>query len=148
MSAKLRVESWDVDTRLAEIGFTRDELTEVVQVCVAQHAYVSENDPPNAKGYEPYRWGVRTLRDIKIPKQDGWRKDDTEGFCTLVHEERLIRIAVMNSDSNTGKNDPDVFPQNRSKKGAKSEEVSKTNEKLERQLVLGGRYLRGNEHCY
>lgn len=138
MTAKLRVESWDVTTRLAEIGFTRDELLDVVKMCVAQHAYVSENDPPNAKGYEPYRFGVRGLREIKIPKQDGWDKDNTDGFCTLINEDRRIRIAVMNSDSNTGKNDPNAVPQNRSKKGLKSGEVSKTNEKLEKQLVLGG----------
>lgn len=138
MATKLRVESWDVITRLAEIGFTRDELIDVVKMCVAQHAYVSENDPPNAKGYEPYRFAVRGLRDIKIPKQEGWNKDNSEGYCTLINEERHIRIAVMNSDSNTGKNDHELVPQNRSKKGLKSGEVSKTNEKLEQQLVLGG----------
>ena len=136
VGAKVRVENWDVESRLSQIGFTRHELLDVVDVIVAHASNVSENDPPIALGNDCYRWGVRTLRDIK--RMQGWDKDDTGNYCTLLHHERKIRIAVVNSDDNTGRTDPDAVPQNRSRKGAKSEEVSRTNELFQRQGHFSG----------
>ena len=130
MQTKIRVENWDVDSRLSQLGLKRKELVDVVKACVTQHAFCSDNDPPNARGFESWRWGVRKLREIY--RAQGWEKDDTRGFSTLVNRERKIRVAVMNADGGAGT--LDEVPQNRSRKGAASEEVAAINMQLE----LGG----------
>ena len=92
--------------------------------------FCSDNDPPNSRGFEAWRWGVRKLREIF--RAQGWEKDDTRGFSTLVNHKRKLRIAVMNADGGAGT--LDGVPQNRSRKGAASEEVATINKQLE----LGG----------
>jgi hypothetical protein len=136
VAVAVRVEPWDVENRLAELGFKKDELLAVVESCVAQHAFCSVNDPPNAKGYEIFRWGVRRLREIKCI--DGWDRDDTNGYSTLVNHRQKIRVAVINSDEGTGDPNPEVVPQNRTRKGVKSLEVALANEWAKRQGSLGG----------
>jgi len=131
MQAKIRVENWDVESRLRQLGLSRKELIDVVKASVAQHAFCSDNDPPNARGFESWRWGVRKLREIYRAK-DEWDKDDTRGFSTIVNRKLKVRVAVMNSDGGAGT--LDAVPQNRSRKGAASEEVSIINQQLE----LGG----------
>src|ERR1700730_4167604 len=75
MPVTVRSEAWDVDHRLAQLGLTREVLLEVVRACAAAHGGCTDNDPPNAKGIEVWRWGVRRLRELLRP--EGFEKDDT-----------------------------------------------------------------------
>lgn len=130
MAAIVRREAWDVETRLFQLDLTRAALIEIVRACVSAQGGCTDNDPPNAKGFESWRWGVRRAREILRP--EGWEKDDTGGFSTIVNCRRQIRVAVMNADDGAGL--PDRVPQNRSRKGPNSERAALAN----RQLSLPG----------
>lgn len=43
----------------------------------------TENDPPSARGWDTWRFGVRRWREIKRPH--GWEKNDSENISTIVH---------------------------------------------------------------
>ena len=124
MAAILRVEAWDVDQRLDQLGLDRERLVDVVRACVAAHGGCTDNDPANAKGWEVWRWGVRRLRELY--RSEGFEKDDTGGFATLVNPPLRYRIAVVNTDDATGIVG-DRIPQNRSRKGPASEEAVSAN---------------------
>lgn len=130
MSGIVRANEWDVASRLAQLDLTKSQLIEIVKACVAGHAGCTDNDPPNAKGYESWRWGVRRARELL--RQEGWEKDDSGNFSTIVNHKRKIRIAIMNSDDGAGL--VDRIPQNRAKKGPNSEKVATTNGQL---LLIG-----------
>jgi hypothetical protein len=124
MPVIIRVEAWDVDHRLAELGLSRDQLIEAVRACAAARGGCTDNDPPNAKGIEVWRWGVRRLRELLRP--EGLEKDDTGGFSTIVNRPLRYRIAVVNTDDATGILGENI-PQNRSRKGTASERAAATN---------------------
>ncbi|HJU15369.1 MAG TPA: hypothetical protein VJ770_02765 [Stellaceae bacterium] len=121
------VEEWDVDRRLGELDLSREELIEVIRACVAAHGGCTDNDPPSAKGWEAWRWGVRRLREIYRPA--GFDKDETGGLSTTVNRARRYRIAVVNTDDATGL-PGDRIPQNRNKKGPASEQATTINQQL------------------
>lgn len=126
MPAITRLESWDVDRRLQELGLERESLLEVVRASVAACGGCTDNDPPTARGWESWRWGVRRFREVLCPK--GWDKDDTGGFSTVVNHEKRIRLAIINTDDGTGL--LDRIPQNRSRKGPTSEQAATINQQL------------------
>jgi hypothetical protein len=127
MPMVVRSEAWDINHRLAELGLTQDVLIEVVRACAAAHGGCTDNDPPNARGIEVWRWGVRRLRELLRPA--GLEKDDTAGFSTIVDHERKLRIAVVNTDEMTGV-PGDCIPQNRARKGAASQFAAAVNQLL------------------
>ena len=127
MAAILRIEEWDRDARLAELGLSRDLLSEVVDACVAADGDCTANDPPMARGMKVYFAGVRRLRELLGP--EGWEKDDTGGFSTVVNHDRRVRVAFMNTDNSTC--DPAaLLPINRSRKGPNSERAASVNQVL------------------
>jgi hypothetical protein len=116
----------DVVRRLADFGMTRDQILEVVRACVSGAGNVTENDPPGTHGWETYRFGVRRFREVLRP--EGWEKDNTEGLATVVNHQLRMRVAVANTDGNTGH--VDKLPQNRTRKGPTAERVAVANEAL------------------
>lgn len=123
MRALVRIKPWEVSARLAELNLTREDLLETVDACVAAQNSCTENDPPNARGFESWRWGVRRVREVLCPQ--GWLKDDTGMYCTVVNPKRKIRLAILNADDGVGI--PDRTPQNRNRKGPTSERVASDN---------------------
>jgi hypothetical protein len=123
--AVMRTEPWDVARRLDQFGITRDQLLEVVRACVSGAGNVTENDPPGSHGWEIYRFGVRRFREVLRP--EGWWLDNTEGLATIVNEQLKIRIAVANTDDDTGVPDPNRFPTNRNKKGPTADKAVEAN---------------------
>lgn len=130
MTAITRVEEWDVDQRLNDFDLTREHLLDIVQACAGAYGGCTDNDPPTAKGWELWRWGVRSSRERLLP--EGWDKDDTGGFSTVVNHRRQIRIAIASTDDATGRLG-EQDPQNRSRKGPASERATTIN-----QLLLPG----------
>ncbi|MEO5939145.1 MAG: hypothetical protein ABIQ43_09070 [Sphingomonas sp.] len=72
----------------------------VFDAMVAAVGGCTENDPPSAKGWDGWRFGVRRWREIK--RSQGWEKNDAENISTVVHPELEFRIAVANTDEATG----------------------------------------------
>jgi hypothetical protein len=73
---------------------------EVVKAMIGAANGCTENDPPSARGWDSWRFGVRRWRDIKC--RQGWKKDETENLSTIVHPDMKFRIAVSNTDEGTG----------------------------------------------
>jgi hypothetical protein len=127
MVAITRVERLDRESRLSELGLTRDLLLEVVEACVAADGDCTSNDPPMARGLKVFFAGVRRLRELLGPLE--WEKDDTGGYSTVVHHGRRIKLAFMNTDNSTC-NAIAALPVNRSRKGPNSQRVASINQGL------------------
>lgn len=90
----------EVRSRLRQLDLTFEECAQVVEAMVAAANGCTENDPPSARGWDSWRFGVRRWRDIKRPQ--GWLKDETENLSTVVHPDAKFRIAVSNTNEATG----------------------------------------------
>ncbi|CAJ4098311.1 Uncharacterised protein [Burkholderia pseudomallei] len=126
MAAVVHQKFEEVESRLSQLGLTRDIVIEVVQACVAGYAGCTDNDPPGAPGYSSWRYGVRRSRELLRPL--GWLKDNTGGYATCLNREKKVRLAIMNADDGAGI--PDRVPQNRSKKGPNSERAAFNNKQV------------------
>jgi hypothetical protein len=117
MAVILRVEEIDVDGRLAGLRLSRAALIDAIRACVAAYGGCTDNDPPSARGYEPWRYGTRHLRELLLPADLDWKKDDTANLSSVRNDDVGIRIIVLNTDERTGSLTPEPGPQNRLKKG-------------------------------
>lgn len=124
MPAIIRVNPIEVSNRLAQIGFTLEEMLEVVGAMVSGRNGCTENDPLGAPGWTAYKDGTRRLREIARSK--GWDKDDSDQFPWILNRELGLRIGVCNSDDATGCEDR--TPQNRNKKGAAADKSVEGNQ--------------------
>lgn len=124
----LYVSPEDVEARLWRLaGLSRGDILEAVIAAAAAVGACTENDPPTARGYDAWRAALRRLREVLRPQ--GWEKDDTANFSTIVSHLARVRIAVVNTDEATG--NARLYPTNRSRKGVNSDRASQIN-----QLVL------------
>ena len=122
----VRSDTFDADSRLSDLALGRAALLEVLAVAFAEHGNCNENDPAGSRGLAVYRWCVRGLREQY--RSAGWDLDRSGGIETIVHHEKKIRIAVINTDAATCK--PGVIPQNSSRKGPNSERAAATNAQM------------------
>lgn len=125
MAAVVRIEEWDVHQRLSELDLSHSDMTDIVLACVAAHGGCTDDDPPAARGWEVWRWGVRRSREI-LQERD-WTKDNSGGYPTVVNHSKRIRIAIAGTDEATGLLG-DKDPKNRSGKGPASEKATTTNQ--------------------
>jgi hypothetical protein len=115
----------DADARLWRLArLQRQDLMESVIAAVVAVGACTENDPPTARGYDAWRFALRRLREVLRPQ--GWEKDDTGNFSTVVSHPARVRIAVVNTDDATG--NPRIYPTNRSRKGANADRASQINQ--------------------
>ncbi|PAV66197.1 hypothetical protein WR25_25306 [Diploscapter pachys] len=61
----------DVERRLKTLGLTFEECVRVVNAMVAAFNGCTDNDPPTAAGWDAWRFGTRTFRDI-APSVSRW----------------------------------------------------------------------------
>jgi len=125
MTAIIRLEEWDVHQCLGDFDLTQEKLVDVVVASATAYGGATDNDPPSAKGWDTWRWGVRRIREILRP--EGWDKDDTGGFSTVVNHKRRIRIACVRTDDATGM-PGERSPQNRLPKGVVNERATTINQ--------------------
>lgn len=109
--------------RLAQLGWSMDELIEVVFAMVAARRGCTENDPSSAGGWMSWRAGVRRMNEIGVLKS--LRKVEVDNVPWTVDETRKLRFTVANCDSAVGR--VDVIPQNRNKRGAAAERTVDNN---------------------
>jgi hypothetical protein len=127
MPTKILKDQIEVGNRLETLNFTREELLEVADAMIGAKAECTDNDPPGARGWLSYRWGTRRLREVKLTQED-WEKDDTDQIASILNKKLSIRVAVSNTDDGTGIDDPDRYPQNRSKKGGATDRAVHVNQ--------------------
>ena len=113
MAALLRKNPIEVRNRLAELGWTREQLVEVIDAMVSARNDTTENDPSSAPGWMSWKDGTRRLREIALPM--GWQRDETNNVPSVVNLEKGVKLTVCNTDDSTGVEGH--TPQNRTKKG-------------------------------
>lgn len=123
MECAIRFDPNDVHRRLKALGLTFEECMRVVNAMVAAFNGCTDNDPPTAAGWDAWRFGTRTFRDVK--RSHGWEKDDQDNLSTIVHPDRAFRIAVVNTNEATGVRE--AQPKNKSAKGSGSERAVRLN---------------------
>lgn len=124
MTSRILIKPIEVRNRLAEIGFTVEELLEVVAAMVAARNSCTENNPASAPGWMAWSEGCRRLREVGIPK--GWRRDETGQIPSIVDEGRGLRLTVCNTDDGTCREGR--TPQNRTKKGPATDRIADGNQ--------------------
>jgi len=124
MPAAILINPVEVDNRLATLGWTREELIEVVGAMVAARNSCTDNDPSSAPGWMAWKEGTRRLREIGRPK--GLQKDEESHLPSLIDLRRRLRFAVSNTDDGTGVEFR--IPQNRSKKGPATDRLVDSNQ--------------------
>lgn len=113
MSTRILKQLFEVSNRLAELGWTREQIIEVVVAMISARNDTTENDPSSAPGWMAWKDGTRRLREIALPM--GWQRDETNNVPSIISLERGLRFTVCNTDDGTGIEDR--IPQNRTKKG-------------------------------
>lgn len=103
----------EVVNRLAELGWTADELIEVASAMVRARHACTQNHPSSAPGWFAWAEGTNRLRELGLSK--GLVRADDGGIPWTLDRTRGIRFVVVNTDDGTGVEDRE--PQNRSKKG-------------------------------
>ena len=112
-----------VESRLQQLGLTKEILLEVVGAMVSERNSCTDNEPACAPGMKSWIGGTRRLREILLPK--GWIKDDFGQVPSAVNPDLGIKVAVCNTDDGTGLEDRS--PQNRSRKGAMGDAIVSNN---------------------
>lgn len=82
MLTAVRVEAFDVDAALAELGLELETLLEVARAGVLAWASTTANDPPSFPGSTQWARMVRDLRERLLPR--GWTKSDESNYSTVV----------------------------------------------------------------
>jgi hypothetical protein len=115
MAAIVRKNPVEVKNRLAELGWTREQLIEIVDAMVSARNDTTENDPSSAPGWMAWKDGTRRMRELALPM--GWQRDETNNVPSVVNLETGLKITVCNTDDGTGIAGDQRWPQNRTKKG-------------------------------
>lgn len=96
-----------VEQRLINLGLDLPGLTEVVLRGEQARALCVPNDPLISPGFDAWRYRVRALRDIYIPR--GWDKANIGGLELLHSVDRRMRVITRAGDQGVGI--VDAFPQ-------------------------------------
>jgi len=109
----LRVEPWDVQARLAQLGLEEEPLRDVVRRGYLAFITCTANHPPLIPGI--WAWGetVRALREYVLPI--GWRRSDENQYSVVIDPKGRIAIAVATGDEGTGRRD--LLPSTKAPKG-------------------------------
>ena len=110
--------------RLAELGWSKKDLLEVVSAMVRARRSCTENHPPSAPGWMSWSEGCRRMREIALPK--GLARADIDGIPWTTDKRRGVRFSVSNTDDGTAVEGR--LPQNRSRKGAATDRAIDVNQ--------------------
>lgn len=90
-------EAQDVDSRLTELGITKQELITVALKAVTGRNDAIAIDPINAPGQFAYIYGTRGIREMLLPKGN-WAIDRTDNIESTFNKELNIKIIYQNVD--------------------------------------------------
>ena len=116
---KVYSDSWDVATRLAELGLKPDKLIHAVQRGLAAWASCTKNHPPASQGLWAWAETVCGLRDELVPL--GWSRSDETNLPLTVNADETLAICVNTGNEDTGIQDGS--PCTRSTKGPQTRQA-------------------------
>lgn len=96
----------------SKFGITKSDLIEVVKQTLLARSDVTPNHPINAKGTYSYNEGIKSLRDLLVPR--GWKNDRPNNLEAVTNKDKTISLVFQNA---THASDPVAIPQPISKKG-------------------------------
>lgn len=126
MSALFVLNPIEVDHRLADLGWTKEEMMEIIDAMVSARFSCTENNPPAAPGWMAWSEGTRRMRELG--RTHGFENTDEDQIPWLSDVKRGRRFSVANTDDATGCEHRQ--PQNRSRKGAATDRVVAENEAM------------------
>lgn len=89
-----------IDSRLEELGWTREEMLEVVAAMVSARRSCTDNNTPAGPGFRSWDDGTKRLREIGLPK--GLLRSDEHQISCVIDAKRNLKFAVQNTDDGTG----------------------------------------------
>lgn len=132
MQLMIRMDFSDVNSRLAELGLSRELLVAAVTQGMMARSECTPNDPPLYAGFATWALTVRGLREVLSPQPYGWSRSDEGGYSLVISPNGKMAIAVATGDENTG--NPAITPLTKSPKGPRTQsaiEVNQYQESLE-----------------
>lgn len=85
---------------LADLGVSEAQLLAALARGEAAFASCTSNHPPMAAGF--YRFAETVVRLAEQLAGDGWTREDTRNFSTVVRADGRVAIAVASADSGAG----------------------------------------------
>jgi hypothetical protein len=108
-----RVEQFEVQNRLTELGIEEEQLRNAVERGFIAFISCTANHPRLVRGI--WAWGetVRALRDYLLPA--GWSRSDENNYSIVIHPDGELAIAVATGGVGTGR--ADSVPTTKAPKG-------------------------------
>lgn len=125
MQITTRMDPPDVDSRLAELGLTRELLIQAVMQGMMARSECTPNDPPLYPGFATWARTVRSLRELLSPQPYGWSRSDDGGYSLVINPSGKMAIAVATGDENTGSA---IVPLTKSPKGPRTQVAIEVNQ--------------------
>lgn len=125
MQASVRKSPLEVKKALASLGLTDELLRVAITKGEVARDSCTDNDPPNAPGFDAWARTVRALRETLIPK--GWKRNDDAMLSTVVSPDGTVAITVVTGDEGVG--EADKIPHTKYPRGAATEAAVNRNQK-------------------
>jgi len=117
VTAILRTNPVEIANRLQELGWSRDDLAEVIDAMVGGRRSCTDNDPLSAPGWMAWKNGIRRFRELGRAK--GMHKVEVDGIPYVVNLGAKTRFTVANTNDGTSRERSN--PQNQNRKGPATE---------------------------
>ena len=101
---KVYKSEYDVSTRLASLGLTKEALIEVADAAFSARSNITEHHPTNGAGMAAWMEGVRQMRDSIVGVE--WAASVDNGVEYIENTELALRIAFCNVDKAASFFDP------------------------------------------
>lgn len=113
MQASVRKSPLERKKALASLGLSDELLSVAITKGEVARDSCTDNDPPNAPGFDAWARTVRALRETLIPK--GWTRNDDAMLSTVVSPDGKLAILVVAGDEGVG--DADKIPRTKYPRG-------------------------------
>lgn len=125
MKPKIFTDHIEANNRLLELGLNNSQVIAVVEAMTTARVNCTENHPSSAPGLLSWIEGTARLREETIC--NGWERKDIDQVPNVVNHDTKVRLAVMNTDDNTGL--IERTPQPTSKKGSATKRATNSNQR-------------------
>ena len=118
LPAMLTIQPSTVETRLAELGWTIEEMHEIIRESIRARRGVTPNHPLGTAGY--YAWSEASSMLRMLGAEKGFYITNENHIAGTYSSKHGAKFVVCNTDGGTGRENG--MPQNRNKKGPGTEQ--------------------------